>query len=184
MKAPMPLGWDTQADNFALAAHRAGKTVTDIMNQLTSNGYTATEVQVIASLRRQGVPNARTVPKLRWNTQADTFAMAGHSAGQSAGQIFRQLAKNGYITSKDEVGANLKRMGVQKVLWVDKKAAPLPWDAQADAFAISAHLAGQTVSQIAAQLCKNGYRAITADVVTSLNKQRVVLNGLVHDCGR
>lgn len=47
------------------------------------------------------------------------------------------------------------------------------WDARADAFAMSAYRLGQTVQQITTGLCMNGYAAFTAEVLESLDRQRV-----------
>lgn len=55
--------------------------------------------------------------------------------------------------------------------WTPNEVPTLNWDAHAEAFALSGHRSGQTVSQITAQLCRNGYMATTANVVSSLNRQ-------------
>lgn len=45
--------WDSSADAFAMNAFRHGQTVTQIMDQLTLQGYQTTETEVLASLHRQ-----------------------------------------------------------------------------------------------------------------------------------
>lgn len=55
---PIPVSaqrWDNRADTFAKDAFRHGQTVTQIMGQLTRNGYQTTETEVLASLQRQGL---------------------------------------------------------------------------------------------------------------------------------
>lgn len=48
--------WNVQAEDFAMSAHRAGKSVLEIYTQLRNNGYDhITPEEVMASLRRQGV---------------------------------------------------------------------------------------------------------------------------------
>lgn len=51
---------------------------------------------------------------------------------------------------------------------------PVPWDGQADRFALSAHRVGTDIATITAQLNHNGYdNATTDDVVSSLTRQGV-----------
>lgn len=56
---PAILRWNTQADTFAMAAHRSGLTVAEIMSQLTRNGYSITATEVRSSLHRQGATGVR-----------------------------------------------------------------------------------------------------------------------------
>lgn len=52
--------WNSQADTFALSAHRFGRTASQIAGQLRSNGYDRVIVEeVVASLVRQGVKNPK-----------------------------------------------------------------------------------------------------------------------------
>lgn len=52
--------WNSQADTFALSAHRFGRTASQIADQLRSNGYDRVIVEeVVASLVRQGVKNPK-----------------------------------------------------------------------------------------------------------------------------
>ena len=181
LQAPMRLDWDAQADTFAMAAHRAGKTMPDVLRQLITNGYKATKASLTASLQRQGVQNVNwdDVPDTQfrsWDAQADAFAIAAHTTGQTAAQISSQLIRNGYNPTKAEVVANLHGLGAQNVSWGVVAVPKFRWDAQADTFAMAAHRAGQSVSQISAQLCRNGYAVTTAEVTASLNKKGVVLN--------
>lgn len=47
------------------------------------------------------------------------------------------------------------------------------WNAQADAYAMSANRLGQTVPQITTDLCRSGYAASQAEVLASLGRQGV-----------
>lgn len=47
--------WDSQADRLAISAHREGKTVERIRQELSLNGYNATLNDVIRSLNKQGI---------------------------------------------------------------------------------------------------------------------------------
>lgn len=52
--------WNSQADAFALSAHRFGRTASQITSQLRSNGYDRVTVEeVVASLIRQGVKDVK-----------------------------------------------------------------------------------------------------------------------------
>ena len=172
-----------------MTAHRAGQTVTEISRLLARNGYNAPRTEVAASLHRQGakkvgwVPSA-AIPPIRWDAQADTFALAAHRAGKTAGQIHTQLTRNGYTTTIPQVSARLYGMGVQKVHWRPEHVTTIAWDAQADTFALAAHRVGQTMWQISAQLIKNGYAVTTTEVMASLARQGVVLSAPGHDSGR
>ena len=48
--------WDPQADGLILAAHSKRNTIAE--QQLNATGYSATKVQVMASLQKQGVQDA------------------------------------------------------------------------------------------------------------------------------
>ena len=116
--------WDGQADTVVYVGHYAGKTVAQILDQLTIIGYHATRVGVAVSLSRQGVHNVRwgepEVPCLRtWDACADVFALAAHNAGQTALQIAALLRTYGYSASATEAVESLHRQGVWN--------APGPW---------------------------------------------------------
>lgn len=105
--------WDAQADKITMTAHLAGKTVTQIMNQLSSTGYSATKAEVGISLSKQGVTNVQFgagVPSpLSWDARADALAMAGHRAGKAASEIAGQLRSNGYAVTPVQVMESLHR---------------------------------------------------------------------------
>lgn len=105
--------WDAQADAITMTAHLGGKTVTQIMNQLNSTGYSVTKAEVGMSLNKQGVTDVQFgvgVPSpLSWDTQADALAMAGHRAGKAASEIASQLRSNGYSVNSGQVMASLHR---------------------------------------------------------------------------
>lgn len=50
--------WDPQADDLVLAAHSKRKAIAEISQQLNATAYSATKVQVMASLQKQGVQDA------------------------------------------------------------------------------------------------------------------------------
>ncbi|MCJ1342922.1 hypothetical protein MMC31_001111, partial [Peltigera leucophlebia] len=190
---PRRFSWDDKADVFALAGHRAGKTVYEIGRQLFLRGYDAPVHLVSESLYRQGVEVLKIGAP--WDSRADTFALAAHSHGQTPSQIAAQLCKNGYEAAGAMVVASLNRQRISAQLELPgvtapnheasggkqmsnkakpnkvKPKQPLPWDSNTDAFALNANAQGQTVPQITAQLCRNGYGATITQVVASLNRQ-------------
>lgn len=121
-------------------------------------------------------PQTGLLPRLPWDAQADAFALAEHRTGKSVQQIKAHLGLNGYDILAPEITASLHRQGVDKVNWEAMQASP--WDARADAFALAAYEQEQTASQIAMQLCKDGFEAPIAKVVASLNRQGVIQLGL------
>ena len=175
------LAWDNQADAFALAGHHAGKTIYEIRSQLGGHSYKASLQEVTESLRRQGVEKTNQRPKLAgtWDSQADKFSLEAYHRGQTPLQIATQLCKNGYEAAGAMVVESLGRQGVTAQL--DLPALPTTgrttqpatsaWDYHADVTARNAHLQGQTVSQIATQLCRSGYAATNILVAASLNRQ-------------
>lgn len=52
---PPNVPWDPQADRLPISAHREGKTVERIRQELSLNGYNATLNDVIRSLNKQGI---------------------------------------------------------------------------------------------------------------------------------
>lgn len=116
------------------------------------------------------------VPPLRWNSEADRISLDLYHSGKRVPQISAQLCSNGYKVTSEQVAASLTSQGEQNLRWHAEHHPPPPsgWDAQADAFAIDAHNLGETVPQIAASLCRNGYVASKAQVATSLNSQGVL----------
>lgn len=175
------LDWDNQADAFALAGHHAGKTIYEIKSQLGGHGYKVSFPDVTESLRRQGVEKTNQRPKLAvtWDSQADKFALDAYRHGQTPLQIATQLCKNGYEAAGAMVVESLGRQGVTAHLNLPAlpttgrttQPATPAWDSHADVTARNAHLQGQTVSQIATQLCRIGYAATNVLVVASLNRQ-------------
>ena len=66
--------WDTEADQFSLAAYLAGQEIGQIKAQLCRHGYVVTSADVAASLISQGVeqnlrPWANPAPTFRWDFQ-------------------------------------------------------------------------------------------------------------------
>lgn len=110
-------------------------------------------------------------PELRrdWDAKANTFVWNAHSYGQTAFQIVNTLVKKGYTVTETDVADILHR---QKE--AQKNVPTFCWNAQADKFAAAAASMGHPVAQITAKLWENGYRATTADVAASLQRQGLV----------
>ena len=107
-----------------------------------------------------------------WDSQADTLALDGHRSGKTVWDTSRELIRIGYKASTHDVAINLKRLGVVTLNWGEVITLN-PWDAQADAITMTAHLGGKTVTQIMNQLNSTGYGVTKAEVGISLNKQGV-----------
>lgn len=107
--------WDAEADTFALSKHNAGNAADEIAKQLIRQGYAVTRAEVVGSLYRQGVPNARLGPmpagKYSWNTLADTFTLAASNANKNVSEILAGLTDQGYNVSEAEVRASLIKQG-------------------------------------------------------------------------
>lgn len=107
--------WDAEADTFALSEHNAGNAADDVAKQLIRQGYAVTRAEVVGSLYRQGVPNARLGPmpadKYPWNSLADTFTLAGSNANKNVSEILAGLTDQGYNVSEAEVRASLIKQG-------------------------------------------------------------------------
>ena len=57
--------WDQAADRYAINAHREGRTVMEIWEELNRNGYVSNAAEVAASLNAQGVSSVRITDYLR-----------------------------------------------------------------------------------------------------------------------
>lgn len=126
-----------------------------------------------ANTFQQGSNTSAEPQGLGWDARAEAFALAAYRAGKPGVEISRQLHINGYKPFKPEIIASLQRQGVQNVDWdpvfVPADPAVRTWDAQADAFLIDAHRAGQGAAQISTQLNKNGYVTTPAKVASMLH---------------
>lgn len=107
--------WDADANTFVLSEHNAGKAADEITKQLIGQGYAVARAEVVGSLYRQGVPNARLGPmpadKHLWNALADIFTLAGFNAKKSVSEILAGLTDQGYNVSEAEVRASLIKQG-------------------------------------------------------------------------
>lgn len=57
--------WDRAADEYAINAHREGRSVMEIWAALSNNGYMSNAAEVAASLNAQGVSSVRVTDYLR-----------------------------------------------------------------------------------------------------------------------
>lgn len=99
------------------------------------------------------------------------MALAAVYDGKSVAQIRNQLLLHGYEAEIQLIDTKLCSLGVSDM--VHQPGAGLTWNPDADTLALNAHRSGQTVTQIAAQLCRNGYVAPLALVKASLERQGV-----------
>lgn len=117
------LGWNAQADVFALSAYRTGQPAPQISKQLGLHGYNVSSAQVEESLRRQGV-NVPWTPKadatFGWDAYADAYAVSQYRSGQTVSRITAHLCRNGYMATTALVVASLNRQGLNvsyNVIW-------------------------------------------------------------------
>lgn len=107
---------DADADTFALSQHNAGNTDDEIAKQLIRRGYAVTRAEVVGSLYRQGMQNARLGPisarQYPWNALADAFTLAGSNAQKSVSEIRAGLTAQGYNVTEAEVRASLAKQGI------------------------------------------------------------------------
>ncbi|MCJ1343942.1 hypothetical protein MMC31_002141 [Peltigera leucophlebia] len=151
-----------QPDNAARGGHSAPGTAPANTSQQSSGGVLTT----IPSTNPQTGPHGRP-----WDGAAEVMALAAVYDGKSVAQIRNQLLLHGYEAEILLIDTKLCSLGVSNM--VHKPGAGLTWNPDADTLALNAHRSGQTVTQIAAQLCRNGYVAPVALVKASLERQGV-----------
>lgn len=177
------LSWNTQADAFVLAGHSAGKTILQIRGQLALYGYTTSRPQVRESLLKQGIKNFNQEPKqpAPLDSETEIYILNAYNYGQTPVQIATQLCKAGYLATGAIVVASLKEQGVNVQLKLpaittfNQEILERELGGKADELALTAYGQGQTVSQIANQLCKSGYKATVVQVIAILDKHGVYL---------
>lgn len=124
-----------------------------------------------SSAQVNNASSSQTVsPEFSWNNLADQVVLTGYRAEQKISEIAIQLKKNGYHITYYKIRDSLRRQGVDKIKEKLDLEKPLPWDTDAEAFALALHGRGQTVQQITTQLCKDGCAVTVAQVAARLNR--------------
>lgn len=165
---PEPRDWDTQADTYALNANHMGKTIQDISEDMTKNGYKGSLNDVLTNLNRLGVRSMGYA----WDNMADAVTISAHIRGQTISQIESQLNARGYAITKAEVGQSLNRQGVNV-------PTQLCWDRNADFYAAAGARAGKSAWEISAELRGRGYAVVPAQVTASLQRQLAMQRGSI-----
>lgn len=147
--------WDRYADaiHYTCASYDAGISLAEIHCYLLSNGYPSLGFATIEEWLRA---NGRSINSL--TAQATSSQLANiRPAPTTAPPAPKPVSSRGGATTP------LTRTMPQNV----------PWNSEADKFAISAHREGKTVDRIREELSLNGYDVTLNDVIRSLHKQGI-----------
>lgn len=184
-KKPQPgipkLSWNAQADAFVLAGHSTGKTLVQIRGQLALYGYTASRSDVGESLRKQGIMkfNLESKQPVPLDSESEAYILNAHNHGQTPVEIATQLCKSGYLATGAIVVENLTKQGITAQLELpvftasNQETLESEPEDEVDKWVLAAYTQGQTVSEIAHQLCKDGHNATVADVIAFLSEEGV-----------